>query len=341
VKYIVSGDTGFLGRHLRAALERDGHEVVGFSRSTGGDVLDARAIRAAAEGCDGAFHCAGQVSRRRKDAEALYRVHVEGTKTFVGGCRDAHVPRVVVVSTSGTCAVSETGDRPGTEDDAAPIGIIGRWPYYRAKLFAERAALEQNGQGIEVVACNPSLLLGPGDLAGSSTDDVRLVIEGAVLAVPSGGLSFADVRDVADVLRVAMRLGRPGERYLLGACNLTVRELFARIARIAGVDPPWLAMPRSREVARVGASFVERFSRRVGLAPAASPVTVDMAQCFWYVDSTRAESELGWSPRDPNATLYDTVSDLRARGVVWPANESATGRGPDPDPSGPSHTASS
>jgi dihydroflavonol-4-reductase len=330
MKYLVSGDTGFLGRHLRAALEGDGHQVVGFSRSTGGDVLDPRAVRAAAEGCDGAFHCAGQVSRRPEDAEALYRVHVEGTKSFVDGCRDARVARVVFVSTSGTCAVRETGDRAGTEDDPPPIGIIGRWPYYRAKLFAERAALEQNGKGIEVVACNPSLLLGPGDERGSSTDDVRLVMEGAVLAVPAGGLSFADVRDVAGVLAVAMQRGRPGERYLVGSCNLTVRELFARIARIAGVDAPWLAMPRSRQVARVGAAFVERFSRRVGLAPAASPVTVDMAQCFWYVDSNKAENELGWSPRDPNATLHDTVSDLRARGVVWPSAR-FVGQGPGPD----------
>jgi dihydroflavonol-4-reductase len=327
MRYLVTGDTGFLGRHLREALQNGGHQVVGFSRSMGGDILDARAVRAAAEGCDGAFHCAGHVSRRPEEAEALYRVHVEGTKTLVEGCRDARVSRVVVVSTSGTCAVSETGDRPGSEDDPPPIGLIGRWPYYRAKLFAERAALEQDGKGIEVVVCNPSLLLGPGDVRGSSTDDVRLVMERAVLAVPAGGLSFADVRDVAEALRAAMQRGRPGERYLLGSCNLTVRELFARIARIAGVEAPWLAMPRSREVARVGASFVERVSRRVGLAPAASPVTVDMAQCFWYVDSSKAEGELQWSPRDPNATLYDTVSDMRARGVVWPSNDSV-GRSP-------------
>jgi dihydroflavonol-4-reductase len=322
MKYLVSGATGFLGSHLRSLLERSGHEVVALSRSTGGNVLDAGAVRAAAAGCDGAFHCAGKVSRRPEDAEDLYRVHVEGTKSMIAACRDAQVQRVVIVSTSGTCAVSEDGERAGTEDDAAPIGIIGRWPYYRAKLFAERAALEQNGKGIEVVSVNPSLLLGPGDVGGSSTDDVRLVMEGAVAAVPAGGLSFVDVRDAADALLRAMQVGRPGERYLAGGCNLTVREFFGRVARIAGVDAPWVGMPRSREVARVGAALVERFARRVGFAPAADPVSVDMAQCFWYVDSTKAERDLGWGPREPNATLYDTVEDLRARGVVWPTTAS-------------------
>ena len=324
MKYLVTGASGFLGRHLRQTLERAGHDVGGLSRSDGGDVLDGAAVRSAVAGCDGVFHCAGKVSRRAEDAEELYRVHVDGTRSLLRACVEAGVRRVVVASSSGTCAVSETGERPGKESDPAPIGIIGRWPYYRAKLFAERAALEHDGKGIEVVSVNPSLLLGPGDLRGSSTGDVRLVIEGAIAAVPAGGLSFVDVRDAAEALAIAMKSGRAGERYLVGACNLTVREFFGRVARIAGVDAPWLAMPRSREVARIGAALVERFAQRVGFAPAADPVSVDMAACFWYVDSSKAEQDLGWRARDPNATLYDTVEDLRARGVVWP-----TTRAPD------------
>jgi dihydroflavonol-4-reductase len=318
MRYLVTGATGFLGGHLVRALEGGGHTVVGFSRSTGGDVLDAALVEAAARGCDGAFHCAGRVSRRPEDAAELYRVHVEGTRTVVDACAAARVRRVVVVSTSGTCAVSERGERPGTEDDPAPIGIIGRWPYYRAKLFAERAALGRSGSELEVVVVNPSLLLGPGDVRGSSTDDVRLVMEGAIPAVPAGGLSFVDVRDAASALLLAMERGRAGERYLVGACNLTVRDFFARVARVAGVEPPWLALPRSRELARLGASLVERFAQRVGFAPGADAVSVDMAQCFWYLDAGKAERELGWSARDPGATLYDTIEDLRARGVVWP-----------------------
>jgi dihydroflavonol-4-reductase len=43
-----------------------------------------------------------------------------------------------------------------------------------------------------------------------------------------------------------------------------------------------------------------------------------MGQHFWYVDSTRARTELGWSSRDPGDTLAETIEDLQARGVVWP-----------------------
>jgi dihydroflavonol-4-reductase len=48
-----------------------------------------------------------------------------------------------------------------------------------------------------------------------------------------------------------------------------------------------------------------------------------MAQFYWYLDATRAETELGWRARDPIETLHDTVRDLRDRGIVWPEPEGA------------------
>jgi dihydroflavonol-4-reductase len=318
MRYLLTGATGFLGTHLARALEAHGHEVVRFARSTGGDVLDAASVRAAAGGCAGAFHCAGKVSRKPSDAEELYRVHVEGTRTVLDACEAAGVRRLVLASTSGTVAVSESADRIGREDDEAPIGLVGRWPYYRSKLFAERAALARSSERLEVVSVNPSLAFGPGDVNGSSTEDVRLFLEGAIPAVPAGGLSFVDARDAAEAMRLAMERGRPGERYLVGAMNLTVREFFAKLARISGVRAPWLPLPRSRALARSGAAWVDRLATRAGFRAPVDPVSVEMAQCFWYLDAGKAESELGWTARDPNATLHDTVEDLRTRGVVWP-----------------------
>jgi dihydroflavonol-4-reductase len=317
-QYLVTGATGFLGRHLVRLLQAGGHSVVPFSRRSGGDILDAQRVRAAAVGCDGAFHCAGKVSRRSGDAEELYRTHVEGTKNLLAACEHEGVKRVVVASSSGTVAVSETPGQIATEENPAPIGVFSRWPYYRAKLFAERAALERSRPGFEVVSVNPSLLLGPGDVQGSSTEEVRLLLEGAIPVVPAGGLSFVDVRDAAEAMRLAMDKGRGGERYLLGACNLTLREFFARVARIGGVRSPWVPLPRSRDLARVGALAMGRVASRLGVRATLDPVAAEMAQCFWYVDSSKAVRELGWSARDPNTTLYDTVQDLRARNVVWP-----------------------
>ena len=99
MKVLVTGATGFLGTHLVRVLEAHGDEVVPFSRSKGGDVLDVEAVKAAAAGCEGAYHCAGKVSRRPEDAEALYRLHVEGTKAVLDACEAAGVKRVVLAST--------------------------------------------------------------------------------------------------------------------------------------------------------------------------------------------------------------------------------------------------
>jgi dihydroflavonol-4-reductase len=341
-RYLVTGATGFLGRHVVRTLLDKGlathalvrkkttelpNEVVQIE----GDVLDLPSIEKALGSCDGVFHCAGRVSRKPEDAEALYKLHVDGTKNVIAAAVSRAVRRVVVASTSGTIAVSDDPDHVATEEDEAPIGLLNRWPYYRSKLFAEKAALERHGTPLgvgdatlDVICVNPTLLLGPGDINGSSTEDVRLFLERKIPAIPPGGMSYVDARDAASAMLLAMERGIGGRRYLIGACNLTIKEFFARLERISGVRGPILPMPRARqarEIARTGAEMLERLSSRLGIPVAVDPVSLDMAHFYWYLDASLAEAELGWVPRDPVETLVDTVRDLEERGVVWPVTQ--------------------
>jgi dihydroflavonol-4-reductase len=329
-RVLVTGPTGFLGRHLVTALRASSHEVVALCRdnapdlaATGaeirrGDVLDATSVRAAAEGCEVLFHCAGKVSRRPEDAEALYKVHVEGTKTTLDACRLAGVRRVVLASTSGVVAVGEDPHEVRNEKAEAPMALLSRWPYYRSKLYAERAALDRNGPGFEVVSVNPTILFGPGDVRESSTGDVVRFLEGKTPFVPAGGMSFVDARDAAQAMLLAWERGKPGERYLISAVNLTIEAFFARLSRLSGAPMPRLRTPRSLLLARAGASLLERLGKHVPI-DAPDRISAEMAQCFWYVDASKARNDLGWSPRDPSETLADTIADLRERGVVWPS----------------------
>jgi dihydroflavonol-4-reductase len=329
-RILITGATGFLGRHLVPQLAAAGHQVVALCRSEDptlaaqgvevrrGDILDGPSVRAAAEGCEVLFHVAGKVSRKPEDAEALFRVHVEGTKTTLDAARAAGVRRVVYASTSGTVAVSEDQHDVRDEGAADPTELVARWPYYRSKMYAEKAALERNGPTFAVVSVNPTLLLGPGDVHGSSTGDVVSFLERKVPFVPAGGMSFVDARDAAAAMILAMEKGRAGERYLVSAINLTIEAFFARLSRLSGVEGPRIRTPRSLLLARAGASIFGKVQKHVPLRGDLDRISAEMAQVFWYVDAGKARNELGWTPRDPGDTLAETVADLRGRGVVWP-----------------------
>ncbi len=335
-KILVTGATGFLGQHVVAALREQGREVVALVRTPDsvdarrvaklgatlvrGDVLDGDSVEAALQqnpGCEAVLHCAGKVSRDGADAIAMTKVNVGGVETTLAACKRAGVRRAVVASTSGTIGVGTDPDFVADENSPPPLEIINKWPYYRSKYYGEQIALGQNADDFEVVIVNPALLLGPGDHHGSSTEDVRRALEQRMPLVPSGGYAFVDARDAAAGMLLALDKGQPGKRYLLVSCNCPIRTFFSRVARVAGLDGPVFALPDNDKVERATRWLIRKAQTMLGEDDALpDEISIEMAQHYWYVDSTLAENELGWRARDPMITLADTVSDLRDRGVV-------------------------
>ena len=311
MKVVITGASGFLGPHLRDAFA--GHDVVGLCRRpaaswmNAADVMDREALEAAFEGADVVVHAAGGVAHTAQDAGAMQAVHVQGTSNALEAARAAGVGRFVHVSTSGTVAVSPDPSFVADEDGPEVLGIIKGWPYYRAKLFAEQAAMAF--EGLDVYVINPTLLLGPGDERGSSTASVQLFLDGELPAAPSGGLSFVDVRDVAAAVPLVLERGQPRRRYLLGALNLTFAAFYERLARVAHLPPPRIRLPKA--TGKALGWLPEGLRGRVAGAFGVDRVELEMASHHWYLDNRRAVAELGWSPRDPNDTLLDTVEDLR------------------------------
>jgi dihydroflavonol-4-reductase len=318
---VVTGATGFLGEHLCRVLVEQGHTVRGLARSRSavladlgvehvrGDVLDGPELDRALTGASAVFHLAGAVSRDPDDAQRMMRLHVDGTRRVLERMAAAGVRRMVLASTSGTIGVSKDEE---ILDESAPYAeqIVAGWPYYASKIYQERLAFEHGPRlGVEVIAVNPSLLLGPGDRRLSSTGDVRKFLKRQIPVVPEGGVSFVDARDVAVATAAALDRGRPGERYLMGGPNWTMKEFFARLGRVSKVAPPRLKLPA--KLSRWGASLVEELYRHRGKEPPVDRISVEMAEHFWWIDSSKAERELGFSARDPQLTLVDTVAYLR------------------------------
>ena len=264
----------------------------------------------AVEGIRDIYHLAGRVSRERENAREMYEIHVEGTRVLCDAAKSSGVKTIVMASTSGTIAVTEDGEVVPDETYPQPLEIIARWPYYASKSYQEMAALERfNGKGLRLVIMNPSLLLGPGDDRLSSTKVILDFMSRKIGAVPTGGVSFVDVRDVANAFRVGMKRGRHGERYLMGAANWTFSKFFGRLERLTKVSSPKIALPSRLAVG--GAKLVDSLFKQWDLASPVEPGAIEMAQYFWYLNCAKASRELAFKPRDPGETLHDTVSYLR------------------------------
>jgi dihydroflavonol-4-reductase len=320
---LVTGGTGFLGSHLVRLLVAEGVKplrVLSTSapawleelgvESVEGSITSPEDVRRAVEGVGEIYHLAGRVSRGAEGAHEMYRLHVEGTRVLCEAARAADVRSIVMASTSGTIAVTNAGDILPDEDWPTPLDIISRWPYYASKLYQERVALENfSGKNRRLVIMNPSLLLGPGDERLSSTKVVLDFLARKIPTMPKGGLSFVDARDAARAFHSAMQTGVHGERYLLGAVNWTFEKFFGRLERITKVSAPFITLPSKLAVA--GARGLNSIFRQWKLAPPVEPSEIEMAGYFWYLDSSKAAGELGFSPRDPAETLLDTVTYVR------------------------------
>ena len=330
--YAITGGNGFLGRALRAELNDRGESFRLLSRSEPREFADAfqrldlttastEEVASALKSVRVLFHLAGLVSFDPADGPAMMRIHVEGTRRLLAGALTAGVERIVLLSTSGTVGV---GVEPTFRaDDQSPYAMEHalRWPYYSSKIFQEKLCLAWARQhDRELIALRPSLAVGPGDHDLSSTGEILKFLRGEMPALPAGGISLVDVRDIASACYTAARIELPGLRgnprsYPLGAENMTIRELAEELGRISGAALPRLQTSATvaRGAARAWAEL-GRPGRRIGPLRDLDPVAVEMAQYFWYCDASRARGELDWRPRPIHETLTDTVRFLQNMG---------------------------
>ena len=321
-KILITGGTGFLGSHIVRQLLDAGEKNLRVMASSVpdwitdagvepaiGSVTNREDVAAALKNTSAIFHLAGKVSRNNEDAVAMNKIHVEGTRILCEAAKEAGVKTMVLASSSGTIAVSED-DQIVDETFPQPVEVFSRWAYYASKYYQERAALENfDGEGRRLVVLNPSLLLGPDDERLSSTKPVLDFLARKIPYTPSGGLNFVDVRDAASAFISALEKGNHQEKYLLGAANMTFPQFFGRLERLSGVSAPMLKVPK--KLALAGSSMIESVFKNWGKASPVASKEVEQAEFFWYFDSSKAEEELGFAPRDPQETLQDTIKYLQ------------------------------
>ena len=283
VRVYVTGANGFVGRHVARELRERGAEV----RDEWVDLLDADRLRRTITGCDAACHVAALYSFTAP-ARELEAVNIGGTKNVIEACRHASA-RLVHTSTCATCG--PVPGRPATEADEPPAWELVV-PYKRTKLEAELLALAAGA-----VCVNPTTPVGDGDARPTPTGAmIRGIATGRYRAYPRIGVNLVDVRDVARGHALALERGRPGERYLLGGVDLTLRDVFVAVADLAGQTRPLAAVPYAAIRAGAALGLVNRYEAVLARTPA-------------YFSSAKAERELGYVAGPVEPALRRAVDD--------------------------------
>lgn len=318
---LVTGGTGFVGAHIVRALLSRGDAVrclvrPGSSRVAldglpvelvEGDLTRPDTLPPAVRGVRTVFHCAADYRFGAHHAREVFRTNVDGTDALLRAAADAGVQRVVFTGSVGALAGGASRDSPADEGSVPdPEYLVGA--YKRSKYQAERLAEEWNRRGLPVVTVSPTTPLGEWDSKPTPTGRVVVdFLNGRIPAYVDGGLNLVDVRDVAEGHLRAEVQGTCGERYILGARNVTFREFFGLLARVSGRRPPRMRVPRWLPL--MAAHSESALARVRGREPRLTPEAVRLSAMPMYFHSGRAVRELGL-PQHP-------VEDAASRAVHW------------------------
>jgi dihydroflavonol-4-reductase len=329
---LVTGATGFVGSHVARQLVSAGQSVRALVRPGSnlealggldieyfkGDLRDASSLEPAMQGVRRVFHVAADYRLWTTRPEEIYENNVEGTRKLLAAAQNAGVERIVYTSTVATIAVPRHGALPN-EDTHATLGeMIGH--YKRSKFLAEQVAVEAAADGVPVVIVNPTAPVGPWDWKPTPTGRIILdFLKGKMPAYVDTGLNVAAVEDIASGHLLAAEKGRVGERYILGARNMTLKQILDALSAITGRPAPRVRLPHA--VALAAGYADQLFSRLAGREPQIPVEGVKMSRHRMFVESDKATRELGYKPTSVEAALERAVRWYEQHGYL------ATGAG--------------
>ncbi len=328
MKCFVTGSTGFLGSHVARRLLSQGAElrllVRGSSRTDNiddlpaervvGDLRDAQSLKHGMAGCEFAFHVAADYRLWARNGQELYQSNVDGTRNILQAARDSGVRRVVYTSSVATMGFGNNGHITDEATTVAMSNMIG--DYKRSKFLAEQLVIEAARSGQEVVVVNPTTPIGERDIKPTPTG--RIVVDFLKRKFPAyvdTGLNLVDVKDCALGHLLAMEKAVPGERYILGGENLTLKQILDKLAAITGLPSPSIRLPYAVAYATgVVDTLVTGKIRKQ--EPRVTLDSVRMGRKKMFVTSAKAQRELGWNPGPVDEALQRAVDWFRANGYA-------------------------
>src|ERR1700678_174546 len=306
MKVFLTGATGFVGSHVARAYADAGAELRLLTRKTSrlaaiegiaadvivGDLRQPESLRTALRGCDALVHVAADYRLWVRDPKEMYAANVDGTRELLRIAREEGVAKVVYTSSVATMGFKADGT---IVDEMTPVSLAEMIGHYkRSKFLAEQEAIAAARAGQHVMVLNPTTPIGPGDAKPTPTG--RIIVDFLNRKFPAyvdTGLNFVDVIEVARMHVAALERGTPGERYILGGENLTLKQILDRMSAITGLPSPTMKVPHA--VAMAFAFFDENFTGELrGKEPRATVESVRMGKKMMFASSSKAERDLGF-----------------------------------------------
>jgi dihydroflavonol-4-reductase len=323
---LVTGAAGFLGSHVTRQLVASGEAVRVLLRASSsnraiadlpleyitGDLRDKASLQRAVNGAQSIFHVAADYRLWARKNREIYDSNVGGTKNLLEAAKQAGVKKFIYTSTVATIAV----DRPELPTEATNARLeemVGH--YKRSKWQAEEEVRSAARAGFPAVIAMPTTPVGPWDWKPTPTGKIILdFLNGKMPGYVETGLNFVGVEDCAAGHLLVAERGKIGERYLLGAENLTLKGLLDALEKITGLPAPKLKIPHGLALGVAYANTA--FSRLIGREPSIPVEGVKIAHHTMFVDSSRAQRELGFRPGPVAAALERAVRWYEANGYV-------------------------
>jgi dihydroflavonol-4-reductase len=324
----VTGAAGFLGSHIARQLVARGDRVRVLMRPSSnnraisdlsleyvtGDLRDAASLVRAMNGVRRVFHVAADYRLWAKNPQDIYDSNVGGTKNLLAAAKNARIEQLIYTSSVATIAVDRP-ELPNEFTDAKLEEMIGH--YKRSKWMAEQEIRKAAKEGLAAIVAMPTTPVGPWDWKPTPTGKIILdFLNGKMPGYVETGLNFVGVEECAAGHLLVAERGKIGERYLLGAENLTLKGLLDVLAGITGLRAPSMKIPHG---VALGVAYVEStFSRLIGKEPQIPVEGVKIAQHRMFVDASRAVREFGFQPGSVTAALQRAVRWYQANGYVKP-----------------------
>ena len=316
---LVTGGSGFVGRHLVQKLVERGESVRLLVRKTShldpleklsvevcyGDLRDLDSLRAALKNCRRLYHVAADYRLWSLHPEEIYQSNVEGTRNILQAAKEEDVEKIVYTSTVGALGNPGNGT-PGNEE--TPVSIEEMTGHYkRSKFLAEEVALDFIRQGTPIVIVNPTTPVGSYDVKPTPTGQMIVdFLKGKMFAYMETGLNLVDVGDVAVGHIQAMEKGRIGQKYILGNQNLPLIEIFKVLSQLTDLPAPTRRMPYPIVFAYAAllTTYANWISKKT---PFVSIEGVRLTRKYMYFDSSKAMSELKFHPGPVEQALESAI----------------------------------